>query len=423
MCPTFSAHAQAGSVASKPAMDSAVTAGTLPAATPPVPPPVHSVININDHLNINNKANKVVEAPPTAALATDKQQPADQLSSAPVALPSTLPEVQQSNGLHTLAAGLDPKAESGDRFSSGKLGKGEDPALGLFAMLKPDVLKSLSVEQLEQQLISPDKFVSPLVTTYRPVVDIPAYGSSLSSPSTASTSTPSPGYMGPFSGPSSRVESDGLLTRHMDGNKHMEYAFSGPIGGMSQSFPSNGGYALASPSTRAVEGEEEEGVPGAMRRAQSAGDLRRSASGSFPQSYHHLPPGVNGGANSSEGNGKVGKLTLEERNMRISRYRQKRTARNFHKKITYVCRKTLADSRPRVRGRFACNDEDNLPMKQLDEEQAKDASNPQMLADFDIGSDFDELDLEPLSPNAFHELGMSDMEGFVEGTFDPAPES
>mmetsp|Transcript_4162 Transcript_4162/g.11731 ORF Transcript_4162/g.11731 Transcript_4162/m.11731 type:complete len:368 (-) Transcript_4162:545-1648(-) len=50
---------------------------------------------------------------------------------------------------------------------------------------------------------------------------------------------------------------------------------------------------------------------------------------------------------------RVGKLTPEERREKILRYRQKRHARNFKKKIKYVCRKTLADSRPRVRGRFA----------------------------------------------------------------------
>ena len=41
----------------------------------------------------------------------------------------------------------------------------------------------------------------------------------------------------------------------------------------------------------------------------------------------------------------------------LSRYRQKRHERNFNKRIKYMCRKTLADSRPRVRGRFARNDD------------------------------------------------------------------
>ncbi|KAF2603119.1 hypothetical protein F2Q70_00025188 [Brassica cretica] len=36
---------------------------------------------------------------------------------------------------------------------------------------------------------------------------------------------------------------------------------------------------------------------------------------------------------------------------------KKRNERNFSKKIKYACRKTLADSRARVRGRFAKNNE------------------------------------------------------------------
>ncbi|KAK4794519.1 hypothetical protein SAY86_012513 [Trapa natans] len=54
---------------------------------------------------------------------------------------------------------------------------------------------------------------------------------------------------------------------------------------------------------------------------------------------------------------KVGKLSAEERKEKIHRYLKKRNERNFSKKIKYACRKTLADSRPRVRGRFAKNDD------------------------------------------------------------------
>ncbi|CAK7327312.1 unnamed protein product [Dovyalis caffra] len=54
---------------------------------------------------------------------------------------------------------------------------------------------------------------------------------------------------------------------------------------------------------------------------------------------------------------KVGKLSAEQRKEKIHRYMKKRNERNFSKKIKYACRKTLADSRPRVRGRFAKNDD------------------------------------------------------------------
>ncbi|KAJ4969398.1 hypothetical protein NE237_016099 [Protea cynaroides] len=60
---------------------------------------------------------------------------------------------------------------------------------------------------------------------------------------------------------------------------------------------------------------------------------------------------------------KVGKLSAEERKEKIHRYMKKRNERNFSKKIKYACRKTLADSRPRVRGRFAKNDEFGEPTR------------------------------------------------------------
>eukprot|EP00951_Prasinocladus_malaysianus_P030414 scaffold286252_cov37-Prasinocladus_malaysianus.AAC.1 len=83
-----------------------------------------------------------------------------------------------------------------------------------------------------------------------------------------------------------------------------------------------------------------------MRRSQSAVELRRTVS-------------EDGTSTKSEDDGvfRIGKLTPEERREKILKYRQKRHERNFKKKIKYVCRKTLADSRPRVRGRFARNDD------------------------------------------------------------------
>ncbi|XP_021849204.1 zinc finger protein CONSTANS-LIKE 5 isoform X2 [Spinacia oleracea] len=62
-------------------------------------------------------------------------------------------------------------------------------------------------------------------------------------------------------------------------------------------------------------------------------------------------------ANLEDSTFKVGKLSVEQRKEKIHRYMKKRNERNFSKKIKYACRKTLADSRPRVRGRFAKNDD------------------------------------------------------------------
>lgn len=52
------------------------------------------------------------------------------------------------------------------------------------------------------------------------------------------------------------------------------------------------------------------------------------------------------------------KCTPSYRKQSIMRYKQKRDQRNFEKRIKYNCRKTLADSRPRVRGRFARKEEE-----------------------------------------------------------------
>ncbi|XP_041993749.1 uncharacterized protein LOC121744316 [Salvia splendens] len=59
---------------------------------------------------------------------------------------------------------------------------------------------------------------------------------------------------------------------------------------------------------------------------------------------------------------KVGRYSAEERKDRIVRYLKKRNQRNFNKTIKYACRKTLADKRVRVRGRFAKNNEAEILM-------------------------------------------------------------
>ncbi|KAG7019213.1 Zinc finger protein CONSTANS-LIKE 5, partial [Cucurbita argyrosperma subsp. argyrosperma] len=54
---------------------------------------------------------------------------------------------------------------------------------------------------------------------------------------------------------------------------------------------------------------------------------------------------------------KACRYSPEEKRQRIEKYKTKRNQRNFNKKIKYECRKTLADSRRRIRGRFARNEE------------------------------------------------------------------
>uniref|UniRef100_A0A0A0K3I7 CCT domain-containing protein n=2 Tax=Cucumis sativus TaxID=3659 RepID=A0A0A0K3I7_CUCSA len=60
---------------------------------------------------------------------------------------------------------------------------------------------------------------------------------------------------------------------------------------------------------------------------------------------------------AEDSNMKVGRYSEEVRKERILRYLKKRNQRNFNKTIKYACRKTLADRRIRVRGRFARKNE------------------------------------------------------------------
>ncbi|XP_072957853.1 uncharacterized protein [Typha angustifolia] len=98
-----------------------------------------------------------------------------------------------------------------------------------------------------------------------------------------------------------------------------------------------------------------------MQRVYSSGDVK--GVGGTP----HLMVSCSGNATSlpaseissglEDSTFKIGRLSVEERREKIHRYMKKRNERNFSKKIKYACRKTLADSRPRVRGRFAKNDD------------------------------------------------------------------
>ncbi|XP_037437144.1 zinc finger protein CONSTANS-LIKE 4-like isoform X2 [Triticum dicoccoides] len=88
-----------------------------------------------------------------------------------------------------------------------------------------------------------------------------------------------------------------------------------------------------------------------MQNGGNNQDLINGCNGSPPT----LPPTETSGLEDSTF--KVVRLSAEQRKEKIHRYIKKRNERNFSKKIKYACRKTLADSRPRVRGRFAKNDE------------------------------------------------------------------
>ncbi|XAR71635.1 hypothetical protein NMG60_11018003 [Bertholletia excelsa] len=90
-----------------------------------------------------------------------------------------------------------------------------------------------------------------------------------------------------------------------------------------------------------------------MRRAFSEGDIETLGNGIV--SLIHSPLG-----NPQI----ISNCTSEDRREKLSRYRNKKTKRNFGRKIKYACRKALADSQPRVRGRFAKTEESDISKNQ-----------------------------------------------------------
>ncbi|OVA13973.1 CCT domain [Macleaya cordata] len=93
-----------------------------------------------------------------------------------------------------------------------------------------------------------------------------------------------------------------------------------------------------------------------MRKVSSTGDLQKFKRTHSSHGFSSSPLAAENPL-MEEVTFKARPYNAEERKQRIHRYRSKRTQRNFSKTIKYACRKTLADSRPRVRGRFARNDE------------------------------------------------------------------
>lgn len=90
-----------------------------------------------------------------------------------------------------------------------------------------------------------------------------------------------------------------------------------------------------------------------MRRAYSDGDIKNLSNGSVSIICSSLErPLV------------VSSSISEDRREKLSRYRNKKTKRNFGRKIKYACRKALADSQPRIRGRFAKTEESEILKKQ-----------------------------------------------------------
>ncbi|KAL5552024.1 hypothetical protein UlMin_002200 [Ulmus minor] len=137
--------------------------------------------------------------------------------------------------------------------------------------------------------------------------------------------------------------------------RNCSFSFDGKPGFL---FPTHFDSFMQSPSfqNQNLSSPESNFLDGQMRRACSTGDLQSFTAARTTQRCLSSPL-ASESSFMEEGNLKVGKYSAEERKEKISKYRAKRTLRNFNKTIKYACRKTLADNRPRIRGRFARNDE------------------------------------------------------------------
>ncbi|XP_015067590.1 zinc finger protein CONSTANS-LIKE 6 isoform X1 [Solanum pennellii] len=89
-----------------------------------------------------------------------------------------------------------------------------------------------------------------------------------------------------------------------------------------------------------------------MRRSFSEGDIKSLGNGNI--NVIHSPRGQPQISGTS---------TSDVRKEQLSRYRNKKNKRNFGRKIKYACRKALADSQPRIRGRFAKTEEMDISKK------------------------------------------------------------
>ncbi|OMO88387.1 hypothetical protein CCACVL1_08422 [Corchorus capsularis] len=90
-----------------------------------------------------------------------------------------------------------------------------------------------------------------------------------------------------------------------------------------------------------------------MRRAFSEGDIKTLGNGNTGAIHSPLERPLI-----------VSTCSTEDRREKLSRYRNKKTKRNFGRKIKYACRKALADSQPRIRGRFARTEESDNSKRQ-----------------------------------------------------------
>ena len=57
---------------------------------------------------------------------------------------------------------------------------------------------------------------------------------------------------------------------------------------------------------------------------------------------------------------RIGLLSAEERSLKVQKYLMKKARRNWNRKISYGCRKKVAENRVRVKGRFVTKEQANV---------------------------------------------------------------
>ena len=62
---------------------------------------------------------------------------------------------------------------------------------------------------------------------------------------------------------------------------------------------------------------------------------------------------------------KIGRLTLQERYIKIKKFKEKKQNRVWQKKVSYDCRKQVADKRLRIKGRFIRKDDQKRLLKEI----------------------------------------------------------
>ncbi|KAG6391558.1 hypothetical protein SASPL_149314 [Salvia splendens] len=138
----------------------------------------------------------------------------------------------------------------------------------------------------------------------------------------------------------------------MDEKSRVECSFQKSVSSSCLRSMDNAHEALPRPSFLDFQVDDFEAAYG-MRRAYSEGDIKALCSG-----------GINH-AQSPLGQARVMSSCVSEvRREKLSRYWSKKSKRNFGRKIKYACRKALADSQPRIRGRFAKTEEGQGGKKQ-----------------------------------------------------------